>query len=182
MLSEVKTYKQFDWFCVFLADAFVEDLEPETRYKYRTYVSVNNKKYFSRTTQEFETRGLTGLWIPNGPYMSGAPESFITFSEGPFSFQPHTTILDAFSTIIDGDTITFKEWPVRPPYYLGCGGEKSFLFVGKINSDWSHITGSLWGFSGWDTTHEGCIGYHRHNGNPSSHELTLVPVKYKPIQ
>ena len=185
-IDNVRCYNEDNWYCVYLADVHLNNLIPETRYRYRTYVKVAGIKQFSRLTQEFSTRGLTGLWSITVIYPEEtipAREMTREFYEYPFDGQS-VGANKAFSTTISGNAITFKEWPTKPPFYGECGGEKSFYYSGSIDDTWSHIAVIGSGFIVYATPREDCVGSHRHNWTDHtwSYDMVVVPSKYNYIR
>lgn len=60
--SNIKCARSESWngtICLYLADVQLNDLKPNTKYRYRSYVIVNNKIFYSEKVQTFKTREMS---------------------------------------------------------------------------------------------------------------------------
>lgn len=153
--------------CVYLANIKLNGLMPNTDYRYRTYIMIGNKCYYSNQYQTFNTRGLAGRWKchedarPDGSQPEYNYTSYLNFTEKNFDESNPDSGWLYYSTKVAGNTITFETW--TPPYHGGCGADWCCYYVGSINDEWTHIKCTTWGWMSWGSPQPGCEGRHHHD-------------------
>lgn len=173
--------------CIYLANIKLNGLQPNTDYRYRTYIMIGNKYYYSSQYQSFNSKGLAGRWKchedarPDGSQPEYNFTSYWNFTEKNFDENNPDNGWLYYSTRVSGNTITFETW--TPPYHGGCGADLCCYYIGTINDDWTHINCTTWGWMSWGKPQQGCAGKHHHDMEYQDvYELWRLPDTYSYIR
>ena len=95
--SNVKNSRSESWngsICLYLADVLIDNLTPNTNYRYCTYVIVNNKPFYSEKVQTFKTNAekpsitIKNVWFTHTePYTKANDYGYDTKSSYTYSIE-----------------------------------------------------------------------------------------------